>query len=265
MPDTLRHALTTGLRICRLSWKDYRLTSVGPGASAGIALRTVFQVAFFTLLGQLAAQDAGRAHAFVGSVAFAPVAAVTSHVSSVVTSEVPLGTMYRLRMGDTPLLVVMLLRSWVYVVEGLAASLVALLVLGPTVLGGRGTVDLAVGYPLILLTTVSCLCAGLFCCALVLTGLDEGLVVNVAGYLILLCAGVVVPLDPQGLLHLAGQALPLGAGLNALRAPGTASTGELWGAIAHEALVAGLWLLATAVLLRLHARRVRTGAAPEPV
>ncbi|MCB5167451.1 ABC transporter permease [Streptomyces bambusae] len=265
MPDTICHALTTALRICRLSWKDYRITSAGLVASAGIGIRTVFQVAFFTLLGQLTAGDAGRAYAFVGSVAFAPVAAVTSHVAAVVTSEVPLGTMYRLRLGNVPLLVVMLLRSWVYVVEGLAASLLALLVLGPTVLGGSGTAAVAVGYPLVLLTTLSCLCAGLFCCALVLSGLDEGLVLNIAGYLILLCAGVVVPTDPHGVLHLVGQALPLGAGLHALRALGTDTSGELWGAVVHETLVAGLWLLATALLLRLQARRVRTGATPEPV
>ncbi|ROQ26060.1 ABC-2 family transporter [Streptomyces sp. PanSC19] len=265
MPDTIRHALATALRICRLSWKDYRLASAGLAASASIGIRTVFQVAFFTLLGQLTAGDAGRAYAFVGSVAFAPVAAVTSHVSAVVTSEVPQGTMYRLRLGGTPLLVVMLLRSWVYIVEGMAASLVALIVLGPTVLGGRGTVDVAVGYPLVFLTTVSCLCMGLFCCALALSGLDEGLVVNIAGYLILLCAGVVVPVAPDGALHLVGQAMPLGAGLNALRALGTDTAGELWGAVVHETLVAGLWLLATALLLRLQARRVRTGAVPEPV
>jgi ABC-2 type transport system permease protein len=265
LPDTICHALTAALRICRLSWKDYRLASAGLTASASIGIRTIFQVAFFTLLGQLIAGDSGRAYAFVGSVAFAPVAAVTSHASAVVTSEVPQGTMYRLRLGNTPLLVVMLLRSWVYIAEGLATSLVALLVLGPTILGGHGTVDVAVGYPLVLLTTVSCLCAGLFCCALALSGLDEGLVVNIAGYLILLCAGVVVPADPNGLLHLVGQAMPLGAGLNALRTLGTDTASELWGAVAHETLVAGLWLLATALLLRLQAWRVRTGAVPEPV
>ncbi|MFI0829557.1 ABC transporter permease [Streptomyces roseolus] len=265
MPDTIRHALATALRICRLSWKDYRLASAGLAASASIGVRTTFQVAFFTLLGQLTAGDAGRAHAFVGSIAFAPVAAVTSHVSSVVSSEVSQGTIHRLRLGDIPLLVVMLLRSWVYIVEGLAASLVVLIILGPTVLGGHGTADVAVGYPLVLLTTVSCLCTGLFCCSLVLSGLDEGLVVNIAGYLILLCAGVVVPVDPHGVLHLVGQAMPLGAGLNALRALGTNTTGELWGAVVHETLVAGLWLLATALLLRLQARRVRTGALHEPV
>ncbi|MCX4774868.1 ABC transporter permease [Streptomyces sp. NBC_01260] len=265
MPDTVRHVLTTALRICHLSWKDYRVASAGLAASASIGVRTVFQVAFFTLLGQLTAGDAGRAHAFVGSVAFAPVAAVTSHVSAVVTSEVPQGTMYRLRLGDTPLLVVLLLRSWVYVAEGLAASLLALLVLGPTVLGGHGTADVAAGYPLVLLTTVGCLCTGLFCCALALSGLDEGLVVNVAGYLILLCAGVVVPVGPEGVLHLVGQVLPLGAGLDALRSLGTGTAGELWGAVVHETVVAGLWLLATALLLRLQARRVRAGVAPEPV
>ncbi|MFD0398515.1 ABC transporter permease [Kitasatospora sp. NPDC059811] len=262
MPESVRSALTVGLRICRLSGKDYRVASAGLAASSSVAIRTVFQVAFFTLLGQLAGGATGRAYAFVGAVVFAPVAAVTSHVSTVVTAEVPQGTMYRLRLGNVPLLAVMLLRSWVYVAEGLAMSLVALVVLGPTLLGWRATADVAAAYPLVLLTTMGCLCTGMLCCALVLLGLDEGMAVNFVGYLILLCGGVVVPVDPDGILHLIGQALPLGAGLNAVR---IGTTGQVWGAVAHEVAVAASWLLLTGVLLRYQAQRVRHGSAPESV
>lgn len=261
-PDIPRLPLSTALRVCSLSWKEYRITSASPAALLSTVIRVGFQVAFFTFLGQLANGDTGRTYAFFGAVAFAPVPAVVSHVPAVMAGEVPQGTMYRLRLGNAPLLAIMVLRSWVYLVEGVAAACLALFLLGPAVLGWPDTLRAAVGLPVVLLTTLSCLCAGLFCCVLVLMRLDEGLVVNSCGYLILICSGAIVPVGTGSVLHPIGQALPLGAGLRAFRAGGT---DQLLTAALNEAAVAALWLLATYLLLRFHERRVRSGATPEPV
>ncbi|MFG2616998.1 ABC transporter permease [Streptomyces sp. NPDC048507] len=259
--DAVRPSLATALRIGALSWKEYRVVSVGAAALSSILIRAVFQVGFFTLLGQLAAGDGGKEHAFIGAVAFSPVIAVVSRATAVVTGETAQGTMYRLRLGRVPLLAVMLLRSWVYLAEGLVTACLALLLLGPVVLGYRQTLDVAAAFPVLVPTTVGCLCLGMFCCSVVLTGLDEGLTVNLAGYLTLLCSGAVVPVDTE-VLRLAGAVLPVGAGLRVLRsAPG----GEVHAAVLHEAGVAFLWLLAAGLLLRFHTRRLRTGRTPEPV
>ncbi|WP_331772909.1 ABC transporter permease (plasmid) [Embleya sp. NBC_00888] len=261
-PDALRSFLATALRICSLSRKDYRVTSGGIAARLGIATRVVFQVTFLTLLGQLAHGDSGKTYAFVGAVAFAAVPAVVTQVPAVITAEVPQGTMYRLRLGNVPLLAIMMLRSWVYLVEGLVASGLALFLLGPVMLGHTDMLRVAAAFPIVLVTTVSCLCVGLFCCTLVLIGWDEGMVVNSAAYLILLCSGAIVPAGSGNVLRPIGQALPLGAGLQALRAGVTNPVGT---AVLHEAVVAALWLLATHLFLRLHARRIRTGAVPESI
>ncbi|WSY43341.1 ABC transporter permease [Embleya sp. NBC_00888] len=215
-----------------------------------------------TLVGRLAHGDSGKTYAFIGAVAFASVPAVVTQVPAVITAEIPQGTMYRLRPGNVPLLAIMVLRSWAYLVEGLVASGLALFLPGPVALGHADMLRVAAAFPIALLTTVSCLCVGLFCCALGFLGLDEGMVVNSIAYLILLCSGAVVPVGSGNALHLIGQALPLSAGLDALRAGVTSPVDT---AALHETVVAVPWLLATHLLLRLHARRIRTGAAPEPI
>ncbi|MFJ1868785.1 ABC transporter permease [Streptomyces sp. NPDC088097] len=261
LSEGLRPLLATALRIGALSWKEYRLGSVSAAGLTSIVMRAVFQVGFFTLLGRLVSGESGQGYAFVGAVAFAPVIAVVSRATAVVTSEIPQGTMYRLRLGNVPLLLVMVLRSWVYLAEGLLTALLALFLMGPAVLGYHETLAIAAALPVLALTTISGLCLGMFCCGLVLTGLDEGLTVNFAGYLILLCGGAVVPVDAEA-LRLASHLLPLGAGLPALR---SGTTEELWEAAIHEAGVAVLWLLAAGLLLHFYVRRVRAGRTPERV
>jgi ABC-type polysaccharide/polyol phosphate export permease len=243
------------VHIARLSARDYR-AQCRPGVLVwSVSTRAVLQTLFLTLLGRYGGQARGMDFAFVGAIAIVPTAAVLVKATDVITAESAFGTLYRLRLGGTPVLWILLLRSWVYVVEGLAAAMVAIAIVGLPLVGVERALRLAAAMPIVALTTVSCLMVGLCVGVLSLGRRSETVLANTASYLVLLTSGAVFPIDRVPVLAKLGALLPVRHGIVALRL--WMDHSPSWSPLADEATVAAGWLVVTWVALRAQHRRAR--------
>jgi ABC-2 type transporter len=217
--------------------------------------RSLLQVVFLTLLGQYSGGDTGRRFAFTGAVCFVAVPSVVIRLSSVIVPDRWQGTMYRLRLGPIPILGIMVLRSWVYLVEGIVLVATTLIALGPWLVGVEETRALAADFPLLSVTVMSGLCVGFFVSASALGRRVEVMLPNALSYLILVGSGVVIPPGANGWIDAAGRFLPLRHGLDAIRTG--AAGGRLAGLLATEAAIGAGWLACAWLLLALQSYRAR--------
>ncbi|GLZ60904.1 hypothetical protein Misp05_44800 [Micromonospora sp. NBRC 107095] len=228
-----------------------------------VPTRASMQALFFVLLAGYATGSSGRYYAFLGSVAFAPTMALIARAPDLIGDEVWQGTMHRLRLTRRPIAVIMLARSWIYLVEGVAAALVVLCVVGPSTVGFSRTLSVLVASPIVIVTAFSCLCLGLFIGAAAPRRRLDLLLANGATYLLLLTSGAVIPPSSIPLIDRLGSILPLRHGIAAMR--GVVAGALPVDALLREMLVAAGWLTAMWVMLVMHTRRAASNGNAESV
>jgi ABC-2 type transport system permease protein len=248
--------------IARMSAADYLRQNRLRMLAWTVPTRAIAQSAFLVLLGGYAGGPVGRANAFIGAVVLAPTVALVTRAPDLIGDEIWQGTIYRLRLGRLPILAVVLVRSWVYLAEGLAAAVIAACVVGPQAVGWSMTATVLERFPVLALASGSCLCFGLFLGAAALRRRIDLLVVNAASYLLLLTSGAVVPPGANRVLDTIGPLLPLRAGISAMR-PGPGG-GISAGALCLESMVGLGWLVAAWVALIIDGQLARSRGRSDP-
>jgi ABC-2 type transport system permease protein len=227
-----------------LATRDLVINRSGWVAAWSMPVRAVMQAAFVILAGMFYAGPTGRDYAFVGAVAFAASPWALGAVSDAMLEDRNQGTIYRLRLGRLPMLVLVALRTPPYLVQGVLAMVLAVLVAGPALVGQALSLRVALVLPVLFTGLISMLCMGL---AIGSTGgspRTDILLSNLAQYLILLAAGVILPPGRLPLLDALGQVLPL---RHAVAAAHARLAGRPdWPQLGLELLVAGGWLAVAA-------------------
>lgn len=246
----------------RLSWRDFVAHYPPRAYLLSTIPRAVLQVTFLAYLGYYAAGEAGREFAFIGACAQIVVLATVVRGPAAVTDERVMGTLHRLRLGVVPLPAVVSARWWVYVVEGVADAIAAILLAGLLVGELDLVPELLACVPLFVLIAVTTSTVGLLIGALSLTQRTDTLLTNVASYSLMVFCGVVAPLSSLGSI---GQdivrALPLTNGLLAIRA---VIDEEPWAHLAALELGVGLaWGMVAILLLQVQAHRARVRGSDE--
>jgi ABC-2 type transport system permease protein len=238
-----------------LATRDYVINRSGWVAAWSMPIRAVFQAAFVILAGQFYAGNEGRDFAFVGAVVFAASPWALGAVSDAMLEDRNQGTIYRLRLGRLPMLVLVALRTPPYLAQGLIAMVLGALIAGPILVGIELSLRVALVLPVLATGLLSMLCMGL---AIGSTGgspRTDILLSNLAQYLVLLAAGVILPPERLPMLDTAGQVLPLRHALAA--AHGWLAGRHEWTQIGLELLVAAGWLAAASGCLALQALLAR--------
>jgi len=172
-----------------------------------------------------------------------------------------MGTPYRLRLGVIPLPAVVATRWWVYVCEGLADAIAAILLAGLLVNELALVPELLAALPLLLLIAVTTSSIGLLVGAISLTQRVDTLLTNIACSVMVFC-GVVAPISALGDV---GEFLvcliPLTNGLLAIRA---FVDNEPWLTDAALELAVGTaWTAIAIAVLQLPAHRARARGSDE--
>ncbi|MEV4621869.1 ABC transporter permease [Asanoa sp. NPDC049573] len=255
MTSSDRGDLPFPLRIPLLATRDLVINRSGWVAAWSMPIRAIFQAAFVILAGTFYAGNAGRDYAFVGAVAFAASPWALGAVSDAMLEDRNQGTIYRLRLGRLPMLALVALRTPPYLAQGLIAMVLGALVAGPILVGGNLAQDVVQVLPILATGLLSMLCMGL---AIGSTGgspRTDILLSNLAQYLILLAAGVILPPGRLPLLDAIGQVLPL---RHALAAAHSWLAGRPdWSQLGLELLVAAVWLAAAEGCLTVQALLAR--------
>jgi ABC-2 type transport system permease protein len=200
--------------------------------------RMLAQVVFFTFLGSVVVGPQRAAYLVVGNALMISVIETLSVVASS-TWERLSGTLTLLAAAPSRTVWVFFGRSIQWPVSGTATSLVAMFVLGPA-FGVRWEPAQALWAALlVVLTTVTTYCFGLFLAALVLGPSGLRNVVSSAAYLLMMVVcGVEVPVSREpAVVRVIGDAVPLTHSLAAIRL-------VLSGAGPAEAVVPACWALA---------------------
>lgn len=252
----LRHAFVSAMA-------DLRAVYTWRAWTFGWLVRNLCQVAFFALIGKLIGSPEITAYLVVGNAVFLVAQTVLLTVSTTVWERMT-GTLPLLVASPAPLFTVFAGRSVQWILDGGACAVISLFLLGPP-LG----VDIPMpagllAVPIILLIALSVYAFSLALGALALRkGELRTIIVNVAIFLFMLFGGVQVPVSawPPAIEYLS-NALPLTHGLAAIRGLlGGATTGNLAGQVALEALVGAAWALVAAALIRhLVAQGRRSGS-----
>lgn len=243
-----------------LAVADYCAVYSWPVLLGTVLPRVLSQVAFLAYVGETGAGAEGRLFALVG--ACVHVITVTTLVRGPIAflEERPQGTLFRLRLGGSPLLTVATSRSWVFAVQAFAEAVLAVVVVVP-LLGTPATlVSLLPALPLIALIALTTTILGAAVSAISLFIGNEVLLTNLASYVLMALAGVVFPLSelPIG-IQWSARLLPLTNGLLAVRS--VMSHTDWAGYALAEVAVAAAWLGVAALLFRaqdFHARRLGT-------
>ena len=243
------------VQIPLLAARDLVINRSGWVAAWSMPIRAVFQAAFVILAGMFYAGTAGRDYAFVGAVAFAASPWALGAVSDAMLEDRNQGTIYRLRLGRLPMLALVALRTPPYLVQGLLAMVLGALVAGPVLVGGALSLRVALVLPVLATGLLSMLCMGL---AIGSTGgspRTDILLSNLAQYLILLAAGVILPPGRLPMLDAVGQVLPL---RHALTAAHSWLAGRSdWSQVGLELVVALGWLAVASGCLAVQALLAR--------
>ncbi|MFJ8313962.1 MULTISPECIES: ABC transporter permease [unclassified Streptomyces] len=248
------------LRTARMGLREYGIEYPPAVLCAAVLPRTVLQAVFLTVLGGAAGGSCGALTAGIGASAFGAVTATVVKAPDVLINERVQGTLYRLRMTDLPLAGLVGARWLVYLVEGLAATLVAVPVVA-LLTGEYGLLTgLGAALPLYALMALTSGGFGLAVAVLAVGRRADVFLTNLASYLVLALSGVLAPLPGDGLRATLGGLLPLAHGIAALRAL-HAGEGPVLTAAAAEALVGVAWGAVAVLGLRLQAvRSRRTGS-----
>lgn len=239
-----------------LSWRDFRAIYPPRIYFLTTLPRVLLQVAFFALVGELAAGEAGRQFALVGASAHVMVLATIVRGPDVLVDERTMGTLHRVRLGVLPLPALAAARWLVYTTAGFLDAVVALVVVG-LAFGETDLVREAFGAaPLLALVALTTSALGVTVAAVSLTKRVDFVLANVVSYLTLVFCGAVAPVSalPEPLETLA-HGLPLTNGLLAIRA---VVAGEPW--LAHaaaELAVGAAWAAFAVALLVVQASRGR--------
>jgi hypothetical protein len=204
-------------------------------------LRATLQAAFVTLTGMFAAGAAGRDYAFVGAVAFAASPWALGGVSDAMLEDRNQGTVYRLRLGRLPMLVLVLLRMPPSALQAVVAMICGAFVAGPTLVGLGLSLRVALLLPALATGVLSMLCMGVAVGSTGGSPRTDILLSNLAQYLILLASGVVLPPGRLPVLDAVGEFLPLRHSVIAAHRWLAGSSG--WSELGWELLVAAGWLL----------------------
>ncbi len=239
-----------------LAARDYRALYTWPVLAGTVLPRVLLQVAFLGYVGEAGGGPAGRSFALVG--ACVQVAAIATLVRgpTAVLEDLRQGTLFRLRLGRSPLLLIMLSRSWVFAAEAFAESTLAILTVVP-VLGPAGLLGaLLPALPLIALAVVTTTALGMVIVAASLFLRNEVVLANLASYLLLAVGGVVFPLGAlPAVLQRGARLLPL---TNALLGVRAVVAGGGWAGDALREMAVGVgWLILAALLLRAQDHRAR--------
>jgi ABC-type multidrug transport system permease subunit len=249
-----REAVRTGRLLYRAdNPARVQLTTAAP--------RAILQSIFFTLAGRVIAGPAGAAYAFTGCVAYAATARTIVFTCDIPMTDKWADSYYRLQAGTVAPWVVYLCRALPYAASGIASSMVVLAVCGPLLGLGRQAVSLLPLLPLFVLTACTSTAFGLAVAGLAVAGLARSgqadvLFGNLAAYLVLACAGVVVPATGRGRwLADIGYVLPLEHGLAAVHA----HLGHRpWlGQALLEGLIGLCWIAVAVAVLWSQDRRLR--------
>jgi ABC-2 type transport system permease protein len=239
-----------------LSWRDFRAVYPPRIYLLTTLPRVILQVAFFALVGELAAGEAGREFALIGASAHVMVLATVVRAPDVLVDERTMGTLHRVRLGVLPLPAIAAARWLVYTAAGFVDALVGLVVVG-LAFGETGlVVDVLAAAPLLALMALTTSALGVAIAAASLTKRVDFVLANLASYLTLVFCGAVAPLTafPEPLATMA-RGLPLTNGLLAIRA---VVAGEPWLAYAGiELAVGAIWAAFAVTLMHVQARRGR--------
>jgi len=237
---------------------DLRASYTWKSWTFGWLVRILCQVTLFSLVGKLIGNPATVEYLVIGNSVFIA-ADIVMMVTATTSWERMAGTLPLLVGAPASPFVVFAGRSAQWLVDGLACSSVALLLLAPA-LG----LDLPLGrtLPAILLVGVTAL--SVYCFGLVLAGLAlrvmsaRNIIGRLGSIALMVVTGVQVPVDfwPAPVTWLA-QVLPLTHGLEAVRGLfAGASAGEVLFSIAVEVLVGFGWAL---VAMFTYSRLVASG------
>jgi ABC-2 type transport system permease protein len=223
---------------------------------ASVLSRALLQVTFFTMIGRTTAGRLGQTYAFVGALMLVAVIPPIVQAPDVIIEDKWQRTLYQLRLGNLPILQIMLLRSWIYGVQGLLTSLATVVVLGPLFLGVPATVQVVRVWPAFLAVSVSSLGLGMFIGVASLGKRGDVLLANGAQYLVMLASGAVAPVSRYPVLQMVGQALPGYHILAFVRGRSWHSCGMnlVW-----ELVLGIVWLSLAQALLAIQSKRVRAG------
>jgi ABC-2 type transport system permease protein len=239
-----------------LSWRDFRAVYPPRIYLLTTLPRAILQVAFFALVGELAAGQAGRDFALIGASAHVMVLATVVRGPDVLMDERTMGTLYRVRLGVLPLPLVAAARWWIYTVAAAVDGVVALVVVGLAFGEPELVFDVMSATPLFVLVAVTTSALGMFVAALSLTSRVDFVLANLASYLTLVLCGTVAPITAfHEPLETLVRGLPLTNGLLAIRA---LAADEPWLAYAGlEVAVGAAWMLVAVGLLHVQANRGR--------
>lgn len=220
--------------------------------------RVLLQLIFYSWLGRTVGGAEGESYAFVGGVVLILASCGIVLAPDVIVDDKWQHTLYQLRLGEPALLTVMLLRSWVYLAQGMVTSLIAILALGPLLTDGRTVWGLLVGWPALAVAGASSICLGMTLGAASLSRPVEVLLSNGMFYAVVLFSSAVSPLDDHPVLERIGDLLPAGHAVAFVR--GYVAGTPPWPQLGLEALVGACWLAVAAVLLHVQTRRsAKTG------
>lgn len=246
----------------RLSLRDFLAHYPLRAYALSTIPRAVLQVTFLAYLGYYAAGEEGREFAFVGACAQIIVLATIVRGPSAIVDERTMGTLYRLRLSLVPLPAVVATRWWVYVCEGLADAIAAILLAGLLVDELALVPELLAALPLFFLIAVTTSSIGLLVGAISLTQRVDTLLTNVASYSVMVFCGVVAPISAFGDVgEFLVRLIPLTNGLLAVRA---FVDNEPWlGDAGLELAVGVAWTAMAIAVLQLQAHRARALGSDE--
>lgn len=220
--------------------------------------RAVLQCLFFSLLGRIAAGDAGERFAFIGATIVILTLSTLVSVCDLPMFEKWFGTSYRLQLGVLRPATTLLLRTVPWTLEAVVTAVVCIVVVGP-LLGQVTLVGvLLTALPFYVFMALTSIAAGSVAASFAVGRRADVLVGNAFAYLTIATTGALVPAGRLPALDLIGTVLPLRNGVLAVRAY---ADGRPWtGHLLAEAAVGGGWaLLAWAAYTAQFARARRLG------
>lgn len=217
--------------------------------------RAVLQCLFFTILGGVAAGEAGRRFALVGSIAMVMALSTLVGVCDVPMLEKWSGTFFRIQIGVLRPALTFFARTAPWVIEAIVAATVCTVVVGPLTGQGDLVTPLMARLPLFALIAVTSASAGTAAAAFAVGRRADVLVGNAFAYLSTVAAGLLVPIGAVPGLDIVGRLLPMYHGLRAIRS--SLDGGPWLGQVLLELVVGIGWLALAWVAFDVQSRRSR--------
>jgi hypothetical protein len=227
--------------------KDYRAIVSWQVLAMSTLPCALVQTIFLTLVG-VTMGDAKPGIALTGALGLVITVSTIIRLPQVLSVDAIFHTTDALRLGRLPMFAIALVRSWVWVAEGVVCALVVACLLGPPTIGLPATLTLLAMTPVLCLTALTTIGLGLAVASVSLVRRLEAMFGNVISYLLLAVSGVVTTSTSW-----VGRMLPLSHCIAALR---LGLAGHPWYDQAAAAAAAGLpWLVIAALMMTLFNRR----------